>query len=246
MGPYSLPDLDREDLEACGVPITSEVERPNQLRRKRVNLGSQVADRVTLALQISYLDSHFAHTGNDNNSFGSFPAPSSGARTRTGPGWRPQTSNSRPHSGCHEARSAAGQDMAPRPRRLGARFPVTPGPGAICSRSSTIATLAEGPSSPRNCPSSTGTMPSATPPSETPSSTGCSTTRPPHHPQGRFHEAAVRLKQGDPHHPQPHLIHPCPAPLPDHRSRPDGLARNSRTASPGTGGPVLVRPERRP
>ena len=76
VGPYSLPDPDREDLETRGVPITSEVERPNQLRRKnlRVNLNSQVADRVTLALQMSYLDSHFAYMGNDNNSFGFLPS----------------------------------------------------------------------------------------------------------------------------------------------------------------------------
>ena len=60
--------------------------------------------------------------------------------------------------------------------------------------------------------------------------------RPPHHPQGRFHEAAVRLNQGDPPHPQPHLIHPCPAPLPDYRSNPDGLARDRWTAWPGTTG----------
>ena len=76
VGPYSLPQPDREDLEARGVPITSEVERPNQLVRKnlRVNLNSQVADRVTLALQMSYLDSHFAYMGNDNNSFGFLPS----------------------------------------------------------------------------------------------------------------------------------------------------------------------------
>lgn len=76
VGPYSLPEPDREDLEARGIPIISEVERPNQLRRKnlRVNLNSQVADRVTLALQMSYLDSHFAYTGNDNNSFGFLPS----------------------------------------------------------------------------------------------------------------------------------------------------------------------------
>ena len=76
VGPYSLPEPDREDLEARGIPIISEVERPNQLRRKnlRINLNSQVADRVTLALQMSYLDSHFAYTGNDNNSFGFLPS----------------------------------------------------------------------------------------------------------------------------------------------------------------------------
>ena len=76
VGPYSLPEPDREDLEARGVPVISEVERPNQLRRKnlRVNLNSQVADRVTLALQMSYLDSHFAYMGNDNNSFGFLPS----------------------------------------------------------------------------------------------------------------------------------------------------------------------------
>ncbi len=75
-GPYSLPQPDREDLESRGVPVTSEVERPNQLRRRnlRVNLNSQVADRVTLALQMSYLDSHFAYMGNDNNSFGFLPS----------------------------------------------------------------------------------------------------------------------------------------------------------------------------
>ena len=76
VGPYTLPQPDREDLESRGVPITSEVERPNQLLRKnlRVNLNSQVADRVTLALQVSYLDSHFAYMGNDNNSFGFLPS----------------------------------------------------------------------------------------------------------------------------------------------------------------------------
>lgn len=54
-------------------------------------------------------------------------------------------------------------------------------------------------------------------------------------PQGRFHEAAVRLNQADPHHPQPHPIHPYPALFPDHRSTPDGLVRNGWTAWPGTG-----------
>ena len=75
-GPFSLPQPDREDLEARGVPITSEVERPNQLQRRnlRINLNSQVADQVTLALQMSYLDSHFAYMGNDNNSFGFMPS----------------------------------------------------------------------------------------------------------------------------------------------------------------------------
>ena len=76
VGPYSLPQADREDLETRGVPITSEVERPNQLERKnlRINLNSQLADRVTLSLQMSYLDSHFAYMGNDNNSFGFLPS----------------------------------------------------------------------------------------------------------------------------------------------------------------------------
>ena len=76
VGPYTLPQPDREDLEARGVPVTSEVERPNQLQRKnlRVNLNSQVADQVTLAVQMSYLDSHFAYMGNDNNSFGFLPS----------------------------------------------------------------------------------------------------------------------------------------------------------------------------
>ena len=75
-GPYSLPQPDREDLEGRGVPITSEVERPNQLARKnlRVNLNSQISDDVTLALRLSYLDSHFAYMGNDNNSFGFLPS----------------------------------------------------------------------------------------------------------------------------------------------------------------------------
>ena len=75
-GPYSLPQADREDLEARGVPIIGEVERPNQLERKnlRVNLNSQVSDAVTLALRLSYLDSHFAYMGNDNNSFGFLPS----------------------------------------------------------------------------------------------------------------------------------------------------------------------------
>jgi len=75
-GPYSLPLADREDLEGRGVPITDEVERPNQLERRnlRVNLNSQVSDRTTLALRVSYLDSHFAYMGNDNNSFGFLPS----------------------------------------------------------------------------------------------------------------------------------------------------------------------------
>jgi TonB-linked SusC/RagA family outer membrane protein len=75
-GPYSLPQIDREDLEARGIPITDEVERPNQLERKnlRVNVNSQLADNVTLAMRTSYLDSHFAYTGNDNNSFGFLPS----------------------------------------------------------------------------------------------------------------------------------------------------------------------------
>ena len=76
VGPYSLPQRDREDLEARGIPITSEVERPNQLLRRnlRINLNSQVADRITLALRMSYLDSHFAYTANDNTSFGFLPS----------------------------------------------------------------------------------------------------------------------------------------------------------------------------
>lgn len=75
-GPYSLPVVDREDLEERGVPITDEVERPNQLERRnlRVNLNSQVSDRTTLALRVSYLDSHLAYMGNDNNSFGLLPS----------------------------------------------------------------------------------------------------------------------------------------------------------------------------
>jgi len=75
-GPYTLPQADREDLEERGVPIISEVERPNQLRRKnlRVNLNSQLSDRVSLAVRTSYLDSHFAMIGNDNNSFGFLPS----------------------------------------------------------------------------------------------------------------------------------------------------------------------------
>lgn len=76
VGPYSLPEVDREDLEGRGIPITSEVERPNQLRRRnlRVNLNSQVNDKTTLQINVSYLDSHFAYLGNDNNSFGLLPS----------------------------------------------------------------------------------------------------------------------------------------------------------------------------
>ncbi len=76
VGPYSLPSADREDLEARGIPITGEVERPNQLKRRnvRVNLNSQVADQVTMSARLSYLDSHFAYMGNDNNSFGFLPS----------------------------------------------------------------------------------------------------------------------------------------------------------------------------
>lgn len=75
-GPYSLPGPDRLDLEERGIPITDEVERPNQLQRRnlRVNLNSQLADNVTLAIRTGYLDSHFAFTGNDNNSFGFLPS----------------------------------------------------------------------------------------------------------------------------------------------------------------------------
>ncbi|MDX1647150.1 MAG: SusC/RagA family TonB-linked outer membrane protein [Longimicrobiales bacterium] len=75
-GPYSLPGADREDLETRGIPITDETERPNQLERRnlRVNVNSQVADNATLSVRAGYLDSHFAYTGNDNNSFGFLPS----------------------------------------------------------------------------------------------------------------------------------------------------------------------------
>lgn len=75
-GPFSLPNDDRADLVTRGVPITSEVERPNQLGRKnlRININSQLADNVTMAVRAGYLDSHFAYTGNDNNSFGFLPS----------------------------------------------------------------------------------------------------------------------------------------------------------------------------
>jgi len=87
VGPYSLPQADREDLEARGIPITSEVERPNQLKRRnmRVNLNSQIADDVTLSVRTSYLDSHFAYMGNDNNSFGLLPSAFLGSSTRERP-----------------------------------------------------------------------------------------------------------------------------------------------------------------
>lgn len=76
IGPYSLPGPDREDLIARGIPITDEVERPNQLERGniRVNINSQINDDVTLAVRAGYLTSHFAYTGNDNNSFGFLPS----------------------------------------------------------------------------------------------------------------------------------------------------------------------------
>lgn len=75
-GPFSLPQADRDDLLSRGIPITDEVERPNQLGRKslRVNLNSQLADNVTMALRMGYLQSHFAFIGNDNNSFGLLPS----------------------------------------------------------------------------------------------------------------------------------------------------------------------------
>lgn len=86
-GPFSLPDPDREDLLARGVPITDEVERPNQLGRKslRVNLNSQLSDNVTMALRIGYLQSHFALIGNDNNSFGLLPSIYLGSSDREDP-----------------------------------------------------------------------------------------------------------------------------------------------------------------
>ncbi len=76
IGPFSLPDADRQDLLERGVPITDEVERPNQLDRAniRINVNSQIAEDVTLAVRAGYLDSHFAFTGNDNNSFGFLPS----------------------------------------------------------------------------------------------------------------------------------------------------------------------------
>jgi len=75
-GPFSLPTDDRADLEARGVPITSTVERPTQLGRKnlRINVNSQLADNVTMAVRAGYLDSRLAYTGNDNNSFGFLPS----------------------------------------------------------------------------------------------------------------------------------------------------------------------------
>jgi TonB-linked SusC/RagA family outer membrane protein len=86
-GPYSLPQVDREDLITRGVPITSEVERPNQLGRKnlRVNLNSQLTDKVTMALRMGYLQSHFAFLGNDNNSFGLLPSAYLGSSDKEDP-----------------------------------------------------------------------------------------------------------------------------------------------------------------
>lgn len=87
VGPYKLPEADRRDLEERGVPITSEVERPNQLKRRnlRVNLNSQIADNATLSVRTGYLDSHFAYLGNDNNSFGLLPSAFLGSSTRDDP-----------------------------------------------------------------------------------------------------------------------------------------------------------------
>lgn len=87
VGPYKLPEPDRLDLEERGIPITSEVERPNQLKRRnlRVNLNSQIADDVTLSVRTAYLDSHFAYLGNDNNSFGLLPSAFLGSSTRDRP-----------------------------------------------------------------------------------------------------------------------------------------------------------------
>ena len=65
---------------------------------------------------------------------------------------------------------------------------------------------------------------------------------PPHHPQGPLDEKAVRLDQRGPHPSQPHLIHPCPAPVQDPRSNPDGFARNRWTAWTGTCGQLGSEP----
>jgi outer membrane receptor protein involved in Fe transport len=75
-GPFTLPQADRDDLTERGIPITEDRERPSGIERAnlRINLNSQVAEKVTMALRIGYLTSHLATLGNDNNSFGFLPS----------------------------------------------------------------------------------------------------------------------------------------------------------------------------
>ena len=142
-----------------------------------------------------------------------------------------------------QARSAACQDLAPRPRRLGPRFSVRPGPPrpARCSRRS-LRPSRNHPRLPtprralaRRCRRPTFGRRNPRPPAQ---------PRAPHHPQEQLHEAAVRLNQGDPHLP-PTTPDPSMSGTPSRSPRKSGrlgsepvgsLARNSRTASPGTGG----------
>jgi TonB-linked SusC/RagA family outer membrane protein len=71
-GPLSLPQIYREDLDALGIPITDEVNRPQQLERRslRANLSSQLSDDAMLDIRAGYLDSHFVYTPNDNAVWG--------------------------------------------------------------------------------------------------------------------------------------------------------------------------------
>ena len=59
--------------------------------------------------------------------------------------------------------------------------------------------------------------------------------RPPDHPQGRFHEAVLRLDQGGPKPHRPRLIHPCSSTLSGSPLNPDGLARPAAQGDAGRG-----------
>jgi TonB-linked SusC/RagA family outer membrane protein len=71
-GPYSLPQIYRDDLEARGFAVTDEVRRPNQIERRslRLNVNSQLADNALLAVRAGFVDSHLAYTPNDNAIWG--------------------------------------------------------------------------------------------------------------------------------------------------------------------------------
>ncbi len=76
LGPYELPDRDRQDLEERGIAIDEDIERPQNLRRAslRANVTANVAQSMTLGLRTGYIRSHLSFTGNDNNSFGFLPS----------------------------------------------------------------------------------------------------------------------------------------------------------------------------
>ncbi|MGI9626465.1 MAG: TonB-dependent receptor domain-containing protein, partial [Longimicrobiales bacterium] len=75
-GPYSLPQADREILEAGGIRINETTERPSQIDRVnvRANINAQIAEDATLTVNAGYVSSNLSATGNDNNSFGFLPS----------------------------------------------------------------------------------------------------------------------------------------------------------------------------